>query len=82
MSTPRIEANVGAGIYVFRYLEERLAIRVDRLVDEKKSLWAEVTIKGSSPPMPGWRLIHREGFNLLVSQTRNRIAKDLLAGCG
>ena len=78
MSTPQIEANVGAGIYVFRYLDERIAIRVDRLTEERKVLWGEITIRGSFPPEPGWHHIYHEGLNLLAGRTRKSVA-NLLA---
>lgn len=77
MNLPQVEANVGAGIYVFRYLEERIAIRVDRVHEERKSLWGEVTIRGSFPPEPGWQHIYHEGLNMLAGRTRKSIAKVL-----
>ena len=77
MNDPRVEANVGAGIYVFRYLEEHIAIRVDRITEDKKSLWGEITVRGAFPPEPGWHHIFHEGLNLLAGRTRRSIAKLL-----
>ena len=74
MSDPRVESNVGAGIYVFQYMEERIAVRVDRITEDKKSLWGEITVKGSFPPEPGWHHIFHEGLNLLAGRTRKQIA--------
>ena len=48
MSTPKVEENRAAGIYLFRYHQEGMTIRVDRLTEDKKSLWAELYIEG--PP--------------------------------
>ncbi len=77
MSDPRVEANVSAGVYVFKYLEERIAIRVDRITEDKKTLWGEITIRGSFPPEPGWHHIFHEGLNLLAGRTRKQIASML-----
>ena len=77
METPVVDANVPAGIYIFRYEREGIAFRVDRLVEEKKSLWGEVTIRGAFPPEPGWKHIFHEGFNLLSGRTRKSMANTL-----
>ena len=77
MNNPQVEGNVGAGIYVFRYLDERITVRVDRITEDKKSLWGEITVRGAFPPEPGWHHIFHEGLNLLAGRTRRSIAKLL-----
>ena len=77
MSLPQVDANIGAGIYVFKYVQEGIAIRVDRIIEERKSLWGEITIRGSFPPQSGWQHIFHEGLNLLAGRSRRSIAKLL-----
>ena len=77
MSDPVVEANIGAGIYVFRYMDERIMVRVDRITEDKKSLWGEITVRGAFPPEPGEHHIFHEGLNLLAGRTRRSIAKLL-----
>lgn len=71
-----VEANISAGIYVFRFPYENLIVRVDRLVEEKKSLWAELTIQTYAPP-GGYRHFYHEGLNLLAGRTRKSVANVL-----
>ena len=52
-------------------------IRVDRITEDKKSLWGEITVRGAFPPEPGWHHIFHEGLNLLAGRTRRSIAKLL-----
>ena len=75
---PRIEGNPSARLWQVAFLDERVRVTVNRLVDEPKSLWAELTIKANFPglPMP-WAQIHHEGMNLLTGSAKKRTAKVL-----
>ena len=57
MQDPIINANVSTSIYVIRYPDENISIRIDRLFEERKSLWGEITINADNPPL-GWQHIH------------------------
>lgn len=77
MSTPKVEENRAAGIYLFRYHQEGMTIRVDRLTEDKKSLWAELYIEGHLSVFPRWGHIHHEGFNLLSGVTKKQLSTRL-----
>ena len=75
---PRIEASPSARLWQVAFLEERVKITVNRLVDEPKSLWGEWTIKANFPGLAHqWMQIHHEGMNLLTGAAKKRMAKAL-----
>ena len=76
-SEPRIEGSPSARLWQVSFLDEKVKITVNRLVDEPKSLWGEWTIKANFPGLPyPWAQIHHEGMNLLTS-AKKRTAKVL-----
>ena len=75
----RIEGSPSARLWQVAFLEERVKITVNRLVDEPKSLWSELTIKANFPGVAyPWAQIHHEGMNLLTGAAKKRTAKVLL----
>ena len=77
-SEPRIEGSPSARLWKVSFLDEKVDITVNRLVDEPKSLWGEWTIKANFPGLPHeWAQIHHEGMNLLTGAAKKRTAKVL-----
>lgn len=72
-----VSSNVGAGIHTFRYHNENLKIVVDHLLEEKRSLYGELTVFRYEAVIRDWERVRHEGFNLLSGPTRQRIAKML-----
>ena len=72
-----VESNVSAGIHVFRFHNENLKIRVDHIVEEKRSMYAELEIYQHMPQLRDWGLVRRESFNLLSGVARKRTAQLL-----
>ena len=76
-SEPRIEGSPSARLWKVSWLYELVKISVNRLVDEPKSLWAELVVRANFAGLPHhWMAIHHEGFNLL-SSAKKRMAKTL-----
>ena len=76
-SEPRIEGSPSARLWQVSFLDEKVKITVNRLVDEPKSLWGEWTIKANFPGLAyPWMQVHHEGMNLL-STAKKRMAKVL-----
>ena len=76
-SKPQIDGSASARQWELKFLDEKVKITVNRLVDEPKSLWGEWTIKGNFPGLPHpWAQVHHEGMNLL-STAKKRMAKVL-----
>ena len=82
---PRIEGSPSARLWQVSFLEEKVKITVNRLVDEPKSLWGEWTIKANFAGLPyPWAQIHHEGMNLLTGAAKKGTAKvlfDRYANC-
>ena len=76
-SEPRIEGSPSARLWQVSFLDQKVKITVNRLVDEPKSLWGEWTITANFPGLAyPWMQIHHEGMNLL-STAKKRMAKVL-----
>ena len=76
-SEPRIEGSASARLWQVSWLDEKVKITVNRLVDEPKSLWGEWTIKANFAGLPlPWMQVHHEGMNLL-STAKKKMAKVL-----
>ena len=76
-SQPKIKGSASARLWEVSWLDEKVKITVNRLVDEPKSLWGEWTVKGNFPGLAfPWMQVHHEGMNLL-STAKKRMGKVL-----
>ena len=73
-----IEGSASARHWKVHFYDDLVKITVNRLVDEAKSLWAELTVTANLPGVAyPWAQIHHEGMNLLTGAAKKRLAKAL-----
>ncbi|MFC2027457.1 AAA family ATPase [Chloroflexota bacterium] len=73
VSEPSLVHN--AGIYVFKFTEEALNIRVDRITEKSSNTSGEITILTEAPGINPF--IHQARLNLTSTTARNALAKYL-----